>query len=168
MTSKTSLPSSDSDILIGIDPGLSGAIVMFISAPPYPILKTARIDLRGTRARDLVPGLIEFLHSAGMAPDLPVATAVLEDATAFPGQSLSTASRFAIIRGALQTIFHPVIPVSPRVWKRKFGLSPNKRESIALARPYLGPLLLKDHDIAEAFLIAFSTLLPPSRPSPFQ
>lgn len=154
-------------LFLGIDPGLSGALILFQSLPPHQILREIRIDLRRVRARDLVPALQETLADFPWS-DRGQILPVLEDATAFPGQSLSSSSRFAIVRGALQSLFHPVECVSPRVWKRKFALTPDKRLSIAMAEPFFNrKLKLKEHDMAEAFLIAYSTLFPTSRPSPF-
>lgn len=158
------------NLILGIDPGLSGAVALISSSPPHNLIWFHKFrpppDLR---ARDIPHFIMSELQSAGADRYVRQATIVLEDATAFPSQSISSAARLTFSRAVLQTLFHPVVCVSPSAWKRKLGLrGGDKFQSIRLARPWFSPKFRLNHDLAEAVLIAFSHTIPHSRPQPFQ
>ena len=135
-------------MIIGIDPGVTGA-VGFLGAetvvwdmPPNP--------------RDL----FEQLHSASWLT--PNARAIVEQAQAMPKQGVSSTFKtgygYGVIIGVLASLGIPYETVTPSVWKRAMGLQgKDKDASRSLARCYWpdAPLSrVKDHGRAEALLIA--------------
>jgi crossover junction endodeoxyribonuclease RuvC len=149
---------TDASLVVGIDPGFSGAIALIegtqIDVYDMPTYK----DAKGRTELNL-PELLRFL----VPPDGPPPLAVLERVSAMPGQGLSSTFRFGQQFGALQTALaghgYRVIEPTPAQWKRHFGLSSKKDVSRRLASqhfPQLTHLLArkKDDGRAEALLLA--------------
>jgi crossover junction endodeoxyribonuclease RuvC len=91
------------------------------------------------------------------------AHALLERAQAMPGQGVSSmfayGRHFGTIEGVLYSLGMPHTLVSPAAWKRRAGVTADKRATIAraiqvcpAAAPYL--TLAKHHGRAEALLIS--------------
>lgn len=151
------------DYVVGIDPGLSGAIAILPCVrPPEPIVhdmpvfgyspggfvKTA-VDLAALRA---------LLAPYGVIGDV---RAVLERVSAFPGQGVgsmfSLGMSFWGVAGVLAGLRIPMTLVEPKAWKGHYGLDKDKQRSIELARKMFPNIQLtrkKDHNRAEALLIA--------------
>ncbi|MCL4759849.1 MAG: hypothetical protein KJZ96_16050 [Rhodocyclaceae bacterium] len=147
-------------LFIGVDPGLSGALavldecgalVRVISMPTAPHGKTRRVCGRSLRAA---------LEEDGR----PVALCMLEQVASRPGQgapSVFTFGRaYGAVEGVLAALALPVDYVTPNVWKRAFGLTSDKGESIRKACDLIPALACwprkqgPTHDQAEAVLIA--------------
>lgn len=108
--------------LIGIDPGISGAIVILQSgAHPTPIEWTRMPSLKvGKASRVDCATLTRYLQ------EFDVGHAYVEHVHAMPGQG--TASMFTFghacgaIEGALAALMIPMTLVTPQAWKRRAGL----------------------------------------------
>lgn len=152
-------------LFVGIDPGLSGALAVLtdagrlvdvVSMPTEPHGKSRRVSGREVRA--WLEGITEATEGA------PFTLCVLEQVASRPGQgapSVFTFGRaFGAVEGVLSALAVPTDYATPQTWKRAFGLTSDKAESIRKAcdlvpglagwpRPK-GPT----HDQAEAVLLA--------------
>ena len=147
-------------MLIGIDPGYSGAITLYwpaagdIEVHDMPTLKNAK----GKAVLDM-HGILEILEPEGDGQRI----AYIEQVSAMPGQGVSSMFRFGEQYGALQMALAatktPTHYVTPAVWKKHFGLSREKGVSRGLAMQRFPAFAetfkrVKDDGRAEATLIA--------------
>ena len=150
------------DVVIGIDPGVSGAIAILPRVrPPEPKVYDMPVIGIGKgfvkRAVDL-PALTAILRPYGIVGD---AVAYVERVSAFPGQGV--ASMFSLgmsywgAAGVLAGLQIRTVFVEPKQWKSRFALNRDKMKSLEVARRYFPGIELgrkKDHNRAEALLIA--------------
>jgi crossover junction endodeoxyribonuclease RuvC len=146
-------------IIIGFDPGLrSGSYAAldhhggFIAAGDIP-QEGDRIN-----ARDFNEVLMSLL------PKGDTMEVCIELVGARPGQGIVSTGRFLRATGAIEAVCSltattPVMYVTPQEWKKHFGLSSNKGDSVIAAKrlwPEATDVLkrVKDHGRAEALLIA--------------
>ena len=147
--------------VVGIDPGLAGAVAVLTSDGTLEALYdvptlTVRTS-RGLRQEYDVPGLVALL-----APYTgPQTQVVIEAAQAMPGQG--TRSMFTIGYGyglwigVLSALQLPYTPVRPVQWKRAYRLGQDKETSRQRAQQLFPGADLrrkKDHGRAEALLLA--------------
>lgn len=151
-------------IVLGIDPGLSGALA-FINWPregnrhlvaDMPVFEVGR---GGKKRRDL-----DGLTVAGLLAEWRPGHAFIEQAQAMPGQSAYATGIFFQVYGELRGLLIgagiPFTVVHPQTWKRTLGVPKEKDGARARASqllPWLGGYwTLKKHDgRAEAALIAW-------------
>jgi crossover junction endodeoxyribonuclease RuvC len=140
--------------ILGIDPGISGAIAFYFPGIPSRV------------AAEDIPVAAGEINAAGLAarirrmrPDV----AVIERVGAMPGQGVASMFKFGAaygtVCGVLAALEIPTRRVAPVVWKKHFRLPADKEASRALALR-LFPATAehfarkKDHGRAEAALIA--------------
>ncbi|MFV9077251.1 hypothetical protein ABQ397_13295 [Serratia fonticola] len=149
-----------SKIIIGIDPGCSGAVVVLNASGQYqnsiamPTLKV------GTKTRVNGAAVASFLR----AFDLNVAEAFLEQVGAMPGQGVSSMFTFGhaagCVEGILQGLFIPYSLVTPQAWKKTAGLIGSDKDAARSRAIQLYPELRvldqkgKGQAVADALLIA--------------
>jgi crossover junction endodeoxyribonuclease RuvC len=140
--------------ILGIDPGISGAIAFYF--PDHP----ERISVEDM---PIVAGEVDAVTLAkrisAMAPDV----AILERVNAMPGQGVSSTFKFGrsygVVIGVIGAATIPLHLVTPAKWKGHLRLSSDKEMARALALR-LFPACSdhfkrkKDHGRAEAALIA--------------
>ena len=147
-------------MIIGIDPGLSGAIaviegreVLLLEDIPTVTFSEGRTKSR-VDACLLADILLEY-QGARMA--------VVEKVSSRPGEGVSSAFSFGftsgVILGVLGALKIPVVQPSPYVWKKALGLGKDKDMSRARAIALYPAIsdklkLKKHHDRAEAILMA--------------
>ena len=146
-------------VIIGIDPGFSGAIAKLSSKGTLEIWDMPIVaDLRGRPVLNLYE--LHKLFSPKAREDY---IAVLEQVASRPGQSAPATFRFGQGYGALEMglAAHKIEKkiVTPAKWKKYFGLSKNKGASRGLAIerfPQYASLFkrVKDDGRAEATLLA--------------
>lgn len=117
-------------ILIGIDPGLTGAIAFLDGDGLQAVWDMPTV----TNAK----GKPELsLHSLIAMLDHPGARVWLEKVGAMPGQGVSSMFRFGQVVGAIECACAanrlPVQYVTPAVWKKHFGLVKDKDAARGLA-----------------------------------
>jgi crossover junction endodeoxyribonuclease RuvC len=147
-------------VLIGVDPGLSGAAaIVERSASADRIVDVVDLPTIGEGAsrRILVPQLMRFIIAA------KAELAVIESVSAMPGQGLSSTFRFGRAVGAIEaTIAAAGLPsrlVQPQAWKKHFSLrGPDKepsRQLVISRMPQQTNYFARkaDHGRAEAVLI---------------
>ena len=149
-------------IIIGIDPGVSGAYAAFntendrwivVRVPTY----TKLVGKSRRRFMDL-EDVAEYLQYQISKTDEGV-VAYLENVHSMPKQGVvstfSFGRNFGQWEGLLSGLCIPITYVEPRVWKRHYGLSADKKEALATAQTFAKRGLdIKHHGEAEAFLIA--------------
>jgi crossover junction endodeoxyribonuclease RuvC len=147
--------------IVGIDPGLTGAVAVLTTDGSleglYDVPTLTLRTSRGTRQEYDVPGLVGLL-----APYTGSQThVVIEEAQAMPGQG--TRSMFTIglgmgiWLGVLAVLQLPYSRVRPQIWKKAFGLGKDKKASRLKAMqlyPAADLRLRKHHGRAEAVLLA--------------
>lgn len=148
-------------ILIGIDPGLAGAISFlqngrYLGVHDMPL----RVKSANTGKKEVDSGrLIEIIRSYKQQDDC--FEAALERVSAMPGQGVtsmfSLGDSFGCARTSLDACGINTTLVQPGQWKRHFNLTAEKDLSLVLARKRFpdAPLNLKKHvDRSEALLIS--------------
>jgi len=141
-------------IVMGVDPGISGAIAFYFPMVP------------GRIAVDDVPvagGEINVAELARLIRIHRPTMAVIERVSAMPGQGVASMFNFGRsygdVRGVIGALDVPLHFVTPQKWKKHFGLSSDKDQSrlraIRLFPAVAESFKLKKHDgRAEAALIA--------------
>jgi hypothetical protein len=140
--------------ILGVDPGLSGALGFYFPAAPD---RASAEDL--PVAGNEIDAITLARRIAQMKPDL----AVVERVSARPGQGVSSTfgfgTAYGAVRGVLGALRVPMHLVAPGLWKRHYRLGADKEQARALALR-LFPATAecfqrrKDHGRAEAALIA--------------
>jgi crossover junction endodeoxyribonuclease RuvC len=159
--------SGKRNIILGVDPGIRGAICVFdVSSDKIIDIHDIPTYKKATNAR--AQGFFEYVDAHLLVTLVEkyaksVAMAVLEEPGAMPKQGLSSTFNFGhtcgIIHGALAGCYLPVVPVKPQVWKLAMGLSSDKedtrrRASLEFPNEKVFWPLKKHHDRAEAALLA--------------
>jgi crossover junction endodeoxyribonuclease RuvC len=140
--------------ILGIDPGLSGALAFFFPVAP---------DRVAAEDMPVVDGGIDCATLAArirqMSPDL----AIVERVGSMPGQGVSSTFKFGASYGCLLGVLGALqirtILVAPATWKKHFRLDSEKEKSRALALRTFAKSpehfsRKKDHGRAEAALLA--------------
>lgn len=142
--------------ILGVDPGLSGAIAFLF--PGH--LASDRVTVEDVPVAD---GEIDGANLAARLVQMRPTMAVIERVGAMPGQGVSSTFKFGqalgTVLGVVAALGIPIERVHSTRWKRHFRLSADKEEARALALrrfPDACKSLArkKDHGRAEAALIA--------------
>lgn len=148
--------------IIGIDPGLHGAIAIFdVLADALQIYDVPIGPIKSNGKKRLQVDLVQL--SAIIARIEKPAVAVIENVHSMPRQGVASSFKFGFVAGCLQQAIAsagiPMVLVEPRVWKRRFSLSCDKKMSRVRAGELLPSHrslwpLIKHDGRAEAALIA--------------
>jgi crossover junction endodeoxyribonuclease RuvC len=140
-------------IVMGIDPGISGAVAFY-----FPMVNRIAVDdvpVAGGEINTHELARLMRIHQPSLA--------VIEKVSAMPGQGVTSMFNFGRsygdVRGVIGALGVPLHLVTPQKWKRHFGLSSDKDESrLRAIRTFPAAaesFKLKKHDgRAEAALIA--------------
>lgn len=146
-------------MIIGIDPGFTGAIA-FLQSDNILVKDLPITIIKGKKQIDAK--LFDKLIKEYSPYDI-IKYAAVEDVHAMPKQGVVSTFSFGynagILLGVLAANNVTVIKVSPGVWKPALGLSRNKKDSLALAKKLFPSYqhyfrLIKHDGRAEAALIA--------------
>ncbi|HEJ3062519.1 TPA: hypothetical protein SL272_000851 [Pseudomonas aeruginosa] len=148
-------------MIIGIDPGSSGAIVVMSESLNYVNhlhMPTVKV---GTKSRVNGAAVAAFLR--GAIGEFAV-HAYLEQVGAMPGQGVSSMFTFGhaagVVEGLLQGLGIPYSLVTPQVWKKRAGLIGADKDAARSRAIQLYPgvrdldLKAKGQALADAMLIA--------------
>lgn len=150
------------DFIIGIDPGMSGAIaVIDIRNGLADVfdMPTVEIKINSAIKRRVAPEVI----AAELRTFAPYATAFIEKVNAMPGQGVSSMFAFGeaygLVRGVLAGMSIPCTTVTPAVWTKAMRVAAGKGGSRQRAMelwPDKASLFkrVKDDGRADAALIA--------------
>jgi crossover junction endodeoxyribonuclease RuvC len=149
-------------IIMGIDPGISGAIAIYDTSCGDVIVEdmpTVEVTRNGKVKREVSPQLLSEAIAAAFANQ-----AFLERVGAMPGQGVSSTFSFGrtvgMIEGVLATLNIPTTIVPPTTWQRKLNVRGGKdgaRERAMQLFPKQASLFSrkKDDGRADAALIAY-------------
>lgn len=145
---------------IGIDPGLTGAIVAILPDGAIEFHDMPLLEIKKKQTLDYA-GLAHILRRYA---DRGEATAAIEIVGAMPGQGVSSMFKFGQVYGAalatLATLQIPYQCVTPPVWKRAFRLVGCDKDESRSRALEMFPIcvehlrLKKHHGRADALLIA--------------
>lgn len=157
-------------IILGIDPGLSGAVAIIYHNGELQVIDTPTAVVKGTKRDYLTGDMMRILagaipHNAGLATKGALMFAVLEKGIAMPRQSSSTTyvtgRGGGLWEGLLAGLSIPYRLIEPVKWKRAMGIPPgsDKGASRVLAQrtfPQAASVFsrVKDDGRAEAALMA--------------
>jgi crossover junction endodeoxyribonuclease RuvC len=144
--------------VVGIDPGLSGALALLVHGQVALVCDLPTMELRGGKRQLNCRGLAEILKE--MEPD----EVVVEQVGSMPRQGVSSVFSFGMTYGMIQGVTLalnlPLHLITPQTWKKHFGLINSEKDaarSLAIQRfPEAARHLdrKKDVDRADAILIA--------------
>lgn len=144
-------------IIGGLDPGLKGAFALINAFPKFRLIALTSWDAR--KGRCAANATSKVIHDAiPRLEELERAVVVCEAAGARPTDSVSSSNRFGRGRGAAEACLigrgARLTFVSPAKWKRQMGLDSRKVTSMRYARIWAKGWKVKNHDEAEALLLA--------------
>jgi crossover junction endodeoxyribonuclease RuvC len=152
-------------IILGIDPGLGGALAALSAMGKLVIVDAPTVEVKrgGKGKREIDPAAL-----ADIIREMKPTHAVVEKVGAMPGQGVSSMFSFGRsvgqVEGALAALGIPVSYVSPLTWKRSLSV-PAGKDGARLRASQLLPAyaerwrLVKHDGRAEAGLIALWGLL---------
>jgi len=150
-------------IIIGVDPGLTGAISFIDSRGSLVVedIPTVAIENAGMVKRK-VDGLALARLVRNNCPAAEIASVVCESVRAMPGNAIQTQGSLMRSLGAIEAVFEvlrfPFLLVEPQTWKKHYGLKADKSASLTVARtlyPQCNAIArAKDHNRAESILLA--------------
>jgi len=153
-----------SRIAIGIDPGLSGALVALGDGVPIDHLDTPVLSERSGRNSVNGSAVAAWLRGIRMSNPGASFLAVLERVGAMPGNGATSMFRFGqadgVIRGVIAALGLPLIEVEPQKWKQRMGCAKAEKDyarTVAIQRmPVAAEWFKRKKDIgrADAALIA--------------
>ena len=146
-------------MIIGIDPGLDGGIAIISgtsTSSHIELLETIPTETKGGFIKRQVDAQ-KLSNILRVYPDL---VCYLEGVASRPGQGVASVFSFGdtygAIRGVLGALNIPVYTVSPSKWKKALEVS-SKEDSLKASKDLFPSVQFKkkDHNIAEALLIAY-------------
>ena len=154
------------DVYLGVDPGLSGAIALFVPGDrrlQVIDIPTHTVTIGGKQRKRLDARRLENELKA-MVGSSRVTLAAVEDVHSMPKQGVASAFSFGFVAGAIQQalVAHeiPITLVDPASWKRFLNVPANKdaaRRRASQLLPFGADLwpLAKHDGRAEASLLAY-------------
>ena len=142
-------------MILGIDPGLDGGIAV-LDGLSIELLETIPTMAKGGFIKRQVDAQ-KLSNILRVYPDL---VCYLEGVASRPGQGVASVFSFGdtygAIRGVLGALNIPVYTVSPSKWKKALEVS-SKEDSLKASKDLFPSVQFKkkDHNIAEALLIAY-------------
>ena len=141
-------------IVLGIDPGISGAYAFY-----WP-----NRDMVAVEDAPIIDGNIDAANMASAIDIMHPSVAIIERVSAMPKQGVASMFAFGEAYGAIKGIvaahFLPVTLVTPVTWKAKLKVSKNKDDARYRASQLMPSFAhfwsrRRDDGLAEAALIAF-------------
>jgi hypothetical protein len=149
-------------VLVGIDPGLTGAVAVLQCDGTVEVYDTPTLTISTTRGRKQeydIPGMVQLLRPyVGSQVHL-----IVETSQAMPGQGVrstwTTGYGYGLWLGVIVSLSLPFTSVRPGDWKRTLGLGGKDKEAARLRAQQLFPgadlRRKRDHNRAEALLLAW-------------
>ena len=149
--------------IIGIDPGLSGAIAVLKNNKVLKVFDMPVMSEGKKNKRQLNSALLVNLLKQNIASDEDVAI-VVEQVNAMPGQGVTSmfnfGQTFGAIKGICAALEFPIFFVRPSKWKKHFELINSSKDAsrtkVIEMYPKLSNQLAKKKDVnkSDAILIA--------------
>ena len=142
-------------MILGIDPGLDGGLAI-IDGSSIELLETIPTQTKG----GFIKRQVDAQKLSNILRVYPYLVCYLEGVASRPGQGVASVFSFGdtygAIRGVLGALNIPVYTVSPSKWKKALEVS-SKEDSLKASKDLFPSVQFKkkDHNIAEALLIAY-------------
>jgi len=147
-------------MILGIDPGLTGAIGYLQDEGDFFAVQDMHVTQAGAGRK-----VKNEVNAAALWAELRTlvipSTVVIERVHSMPKMASQTVfsmgDSFGVVRAVVASLGIPTVFVDPREWKKHFGLGKDKEASRALAVQLFptAPLhLIKHHNRAESLLIS--------------
>ena len=142
-------------MILGIDPGLDGGIAV-LDGLSIELLETIPTMAKG----GFIKRQVDAQKLSNILRVYPNLVCYLEGVASRPGQGVASVFSFGdtygAIRGVLGALNIPVYTVSPSKWKKALEVS-SKEDSLKASKELFPSVQFKkkDHNIAEALLIAY-------------
>ena len=152
-------------IIVGIDPGISGAICFFSKGDVIDVIDMPTMS-DGNKNKKQVNGRQIFYEISEVKKNFSSETfnVVVEHVTAMPGQGVTSmfnfGQSFGILKGISSAMQLPIYFVRPTKWKKYFNLINSEKDASRTRAieifPYFSSQLSKKKDCnkADAILIA--------------
>ena len=152
-------------IIVGIDPGIAGAICFFssgnvIDVIDMPTMAEGKKNKKQVNGRQIYNEIM-LIKNKFMSEKMSV---IVEQVSAMPGQGVTSmfnfGQSFGILKGICSAMHLPVYYVRPAKWKKYFNLINSEKDASRTRAieifPYFSANLSKKKDInkADAILIA--------------
>ena len=159
-------------IIIGIDPGISGAICFIkngkiidvVEMPSMAEGKKNKRQVNGAEVTNIFNKVINTNHDKMGSRDESEVKVVIEHVTAMPGQGVTSmfnfGQSFGVIKGICAALKLPIYFVRPAKWKKYFNLIKTEKDASRTKAieifPYISSQLSrkKDANKADAILLA--------------
>ena len=155
-------------IIIGIDPGLNGAIAVLennkvLNIFDVPVMPEGKKNKRQINSAQLVKMLEEIIKNL----DKNEVTVVVENVSAMPGQGVTSmfnfGQTFGAIKGICAALSLPIFFVRPAKWKKHFDLINSSKDSSRTKAielyPTISDKLSKKKDVNKSDAILNSEIL---------
>jgi crossover junction endodeoxyribonuclease RuvC len=142
-------------VILGIDPGLDGGIAI-LDGSSIELLETIPTQPKG----GFIKRQIDAQKLSNILRVYPDLVCYLEGVASRPGQGVASVFSFGdtygAIRGVLGALNIPTYTVTPSKWKKELKIS-SKEDSLKASKELFPSVQFKkkDHNIAEALLIAY-------------
>ena len=152
-------------LIIGIDPGISGAICFFENGEIIDVINMPTMAV-GNKNKKQINGSQIFNEITSRIQDYKPEdiTVVVEQVSAMPGQGVTSmfnfGQSFGVIKGICAAMQLPIYFVRPSKWKKHFDLINSQKDSSRVKVIQMFPKfssklsLKKDSNKADAILIA--------------
>ena len=152
-------------LIIGIDPGINGAICLFKDGKIVDVLEMPKMAVgKKNKSQVNASQIFNEIQKALEGEDKTSVIAVIEQVSAMPGQGVTSMFNFGqsygILKGICSAMQLPMFFVRPAKWKKYFNLINSQKDASRTRAieifPYFSTQLSKkkDSNKADAILIA--------------
>ena len=152
-------------LIIGIDPGINGAICLFKDGKIVDVFEMPKMAVgKKNKSQVNASQIFNEIQKAVEGEDKTKVIAVIEQVSAMPGQGVTSmfnfGQSFGILKGICSAMHLPVYYVRPARWKKYFNLINSEKDASRTRAieifPYFSGQLSKkkDNNKADAILIA--------------
>ena len=152
-------------LIIGIDPGINGAICLFKDGKIVDVFEMPKMAVgKKNKSQVNASQIFNEIQKAVEGEDKTNVIAVIEQVSAMPGQGVTSmfnfGQSFGILKGICSAMQLPMFFVRPAKWKKYFNLINSQKDASRTRAieifPYFSTQLSKkkDSNKADAILIA--------------
>ena len=152
-------------LIIGIDPGINGAICLFKDGKIVDVFEMPKMAVgKKNKSQVNASQIFNEIQKAIEGEDKTKVIAVIEQVSAMPGQGVTSmfnfGQSFGVLKGICAAMQLPVYFVRPAKWKKYFNLINSEKDASRTRAieifPYFSSKLSKkkDSNKADAILIA--------------
>ena len=152
-------------LIIGIDPGINGAICLFKNGKIVDVLEMPKMAVgKKNKSQVNASQIFNEIQKAIEGEDKTKVIAVIEQVSAMPGQGVTSmfnfGQSFGVIKGICSAMELPIYYVRPTKWKNYFNLINSEKDASRTKVIEMFPKIShklskkKDNNKAEAILIA--------------